>query len=69
MFETLANGYSYERAPRELSYEYQLDRVKLVFKNLSVPVLSMKVASALEGLIFYHWLKGASLFLHTTHTG
>ena len=50
MTETLANGYSYESAQRELSNEYQHDRVQVVIKNLCVIVLGMKVASALEGL-------------------
>ena len=50
MIETLAHGYLSENAQRELSNEYQHDRVKMVFKNLSVLVLWAKVASALEGL-------------------
>ena len=50
--ETLAHGYS-ERTLRELSYEYQNDRVEIIFKNLCVHVLWMKVALALEGLILY----------------
>ena len=31
MTETLANGYSYESAQRELSNEYQHDRIQMVF--------------------------------------
>ena len=50
MTQTLANGYSYESAQRELSNEYQHDRVQMVIKNLCVIVLGMKVALALEGL-------------------
>ena len=50
MTETLANGYSYESTQRELSNEYQHDRVSMVFENICVLVLWMKVASALEGL-------------------
>ena len=50
MIETLAHGYSSESTPRELSNEYQHDRVKMFFKNLCVLVLWTKVASALEGL-------------------
>ena len=50
MTEPLANGYSSESTQRELSDEYQHDRVKMVFKNLCVLVLWTKVASALEGL-------------------
>ena len=49
MTETLANGYSNESARRELSNEYQHDRVGKVFKSFSDLVLRMKVASALEG--------------------
>ena len=50
MIETLANGYSSESAQQELSNEYQDDRVQIVFKNICVLVLWMKVPSALEGL-------------------
>ena len=50
MTETLANGYSSESTQRELSNEYQDDRVQMIFKNLCVLVLWKKVASALEGL-------------------
>ena len=51
MTETLANGYSSESAQRELSNEYQQDRVWMVFKDVCLLVLWMKVVSALEGLI------------------
>ena len=51
MIETLANGYSSESTQRELSNEYQHDRVQMVFRKLSIFVLWMKVDSALEGLI------------------
>ena len=50
MTETLANGYSSESTHRELSNEYQHDRVEMIFKNLCVLVLWTKVVSALEGL-------------------
>ena len=50
MTETLALGYSSESTQRELSDEYQHDRVQMYFKNLCVHVLWAKVASALEGL-------------------
>ena len=50
MTETLANGYSSESTQQELSNEYQHDRVQMFFKNLCIPVLWMKVASAFEGL-------------------
>ena len=50
MTKTLANGYSSESAPRELSNEYQHDRVSMVFRKLCIFVLWMKVASALKGL-------------------
>ena len=48
--KTLANGYSSESTRQELSNEYQHDRAFMVFTNFCVFVLSMKVASALEGL-------------------
>ena len=54
MTETLANGYSSESTQRELSNEYQHDRVWMVFKNLCICVLWSKVALALEGLKKYH---------------
>ena len=53
MTETLANGYSYESTQRELSNEYQHDRVMMVFKNICVFALWTKVASALEGLTVF----------------
>ena len=37
--ETLSNGYSFESTQRELSNEYQHDRIEMVFKNLCVLVL------------------------------
>ena len=50
MTETLANGYSSESTQRELSNEYQHDRVSMVFRHLGVLELWMIVALALEGL-------------------
>ena len=50
MTETLVNGYSIESTQRELSDEYQHDRVKMVYTNLCILVLWAKVVSALEGL-------------------
>ena len=50
MTETLAHGYSSKSTQRELSNEYQHDRVKMVFKDICIVVLCTKVASALEGL-------------------
>ena len=53
MTETLANGYTHyssESTKRELSNEYQHDRVWVFFKYICVIVLWTKVASALEGL-------------------
>ena len=41
---------SYQSTHRELSNEYQFDRVSMVLKNICVLVLRMKVSSALEGL-------------------
>ena len=52
MNETLANGYSSESAQQELSNEYQLDRVLMVFTKFCVFVLCTKVALALEVLSF-----------------
>ena len=46
----MPNGYSVESTRRELSNEYQHDRVSMVFKDFCILVLRMKVASALEGL-------------------
>ena len=46
----LAHVCSSESTQRELSNEYQHDRVSMIFKNLCVPVLWSKVASAMEGL-------------------
>ena len=50
MTETLAHGHSYESTQQELSDEYQHDRDSMIFKDISVCVLWMKVASALKGL-------------------
>ena len=52
MTETMANGYSYESTQKELSNEYQHDKVSMVFKDVCVCVFWMKVALALEGLIW-----------------
>ena len=48
--ETLAHGYSSKSTQWELSNEYQHDRVSMVFENLCVLVLWMKIVLALEGL-------------------
>ena len=53
--ETLANGYSSESTQRELSNEYQHDRVWMVFKDFCILVLWTKVVSALKGLISEYW--------------
>ena len=45
----LANGYSSESAQKELSNEYQHDRVLMVLKNICILVIWAKVATALEG--------------------
>ena len=50
MTETLAYGYSFDSTQRELSNEYQYDRVGMFFNDLCILVLWTKVASALEGL-------------------
>ena len=54
MIETLANGYSSESTPQELSNEYQHDRVWMVPKKVCAFVLWTIVASALEGLSRVH---------------
>ena len=69
MTETLANGYSYESTQRELSNEYQHDRVWMVFKDICVLVLEMKVASALEGLKLLHSWLILSLYLCNSYPG
>ena len=50
MTDTLENGYSSESTQRELSNEYQHDRVYLFIKDRCVLVLWTKVTSAFEGL-------------------
>ena len=50
MTETLARGDSFNSTRWELCDEYHHDRVYIVFKNIGVLVLWMKVALALEGL-------------------
>ena len=50
MTETVAYGYSSESTRRELSNEYQHDRVSMVSENLCILVLWTKVASVLVGL-------------------
>ena len=49
MTEMLTNGYSYENSQRELTDEYQHDRVWMAFKKNCLFVLWTKLASALEG--------------------
>ena len=52
VFRKLASGRVLAKSQRELSNEYQHDRVSTVFKkNLCILLLRTKVASALEGLI------------------
>ena len=50
MTNILAHGYSSYSAQRDLSNEYQHDRVYMVFKNLCLIVLWVKVGLAWEGL-------------------
>ena len=50
MTETMANGYSSYRTQRELSNEYQHDRVKMIFIIFCFFVHWMKVISAAGGL-------------------
>ena len=47
MIESLTHGYLSKSAQRELSNEYQHNRLWMVYKNLYVIVLWTKVASAL----------------------
>ena len=56
MTKILSHGYSSDSTQWEFSNEYQHDRVYIVFKNLYVIVLWMKVALALEGLKWDVWL-------------
>ena len=63
--ETLAHEYSSEGTQRELSNEYQHDRVKMVIKHVCVLVLWTKVASALEGLMG----TSTNVFLYSTNEG
>ena len=50
MTETMTNGCLSESTQRELSNEYQYDRVSMVFKTLCILVHQTKVALALKGL-------------------
>ena len=50
MTETLANWYSSESTRRELSNEYQQNRVWMDFKDVSGFISCVKVAAALKGL-------------------
>ena len=50
MTETLANGYSSESTPQELSNEYQHDSVWIVFQDFCILISWTNVASALKGL-------------------
>ena len=70
MTETLEHEYSYENIQRELSNEYQHDRVKTVFNNLCILVLWMKVDLAVEGLSMnvYAIVYRAVVYLHVPVT-
>ena len=50
MYETLINGYSYDSTQRELSNEYQHDRVFKNFKIFYLFVPLTKIASEPKGL-------------------
>ena len=65
--ETLANGYSSESTRRELSNEYQDNRISMVFQESCLLVLWMKVVSALEGL--NHRSRSNSFILKCLFTG
>ena len=51
MTETLGHGYSSESTLRDLDYPVNVNKIgfKMLFKNLCVLVLWMKVASAFKG--------------------
>ena len=57
MIETLTYGYSSGSTQREPSNEYQHDMVYMVFKNVFILVLRVKVALALERLISEYLFK------------
>ena len=69
MTETLAYGYSSESTQRELSNEYQHDRVWMFFEKLCVLVLWVKVSSALEWLrqISLAWISQVTVHVNTTY--
>ena len=50
MAKTLAHGYSSQSTQRELSNEYQHDRVWMVFKSFCIFLPWSEVASAWKGL-------------------
>ena len=50
MTETLGHRYSSESTQRELSNEYQQDRVKMVHKIFSLLMLQTEIALALRNL-------------------
>ena len=50
MTETLTNGYSFESIQRELSNEYQQDRIWMGFRTFRIFLPCTKVASAWKGL-------------------
>ena len=56
MIETLAYGYSYESTQRELSHEYQHDRVLMVFKEifacLRLDESSLSIGLGLQDCVF-----------------
>ena len=49
MTETLAHGYIYDSTPKELSNEYQHDRVWMNFINICLLVHMAKVAQHQKG--------------------
>ena len=60
MTETIANGYSSESTQRDLSNEYQHERVKKIFIIFCFFVHWPKVTSAAEGLIRYSQMTSPS---------
>ena len=63
MTETLANGYSSESAPRELSNEYQQDRVWMVFQK-SLHLCALDESSLSIGRVKYTLTVKKTLPLH-----
>ena len=62
MTETLAHGYSSESTPRELSNEYQYDRVSMIFKNLCINPSALDESSL--SIVRVNWQPSPGLVGH-----